>query len=109
MLVLVVHALQSTAQKVSFMSTELPRRGSMSPPKSERQTLPDCPASRAPAEPPRLSLQDGTLPGALMAGGRTSSPSLGPVDWPGPETAPARDLLLCAVGALVLALIYVYW
>lgn len=92
------------------MTTELPKRGAKRPPTSDRKTQPDGPASRAvPVEPTRMSLQDGTLPGPLMAGGRTSSPSLGPVDWPAPETSPARDLLLCAVGALLLALIYLYW
>lgn len=82
------------------MPKELPKRGLNSRPTNERDTVPEA---------PRLSLQDGTLPGpATLAVARVSRPSA-PAAWPPAEVTPARDVLLCAIGALLLGLLYVYW
>ncbi len=99
-------------QGVFAMKNQLPKHGPKSQPSNDqettraRETKPDCPASRL---TPRVSLQDGTLPGPpALATARASRPSA-PVVWPASQTAPARDVLLCAIGALLMALAYVYW
>jgi hypothetical protein len=59
-----------------------------------------------------VSLQDGTLPGpslgpslAAARASRPSAPRVWPATAPG---SPARDVMLCAIGALLLALAYLY-
>ncbi len=124
-------------QRRAPTSSQLPRRGNnsrgnnsrkpraetASRPSSEvpaRETVPDCPASRQPTktetsrpeveatEPSHYDGQDGTLPGPAKRQGPGRRSTAPPV-WPPPQTTPARDLLICSLVALLLAVIYANW
>ena len=85
------------------MTQELPRRGKNSDAVQaakehaiahERPTMPECPASMAPA----------------AATGSHARISMGGVmSWPPPQVSPARDVLVVAIASLLLALVYLYW
>jgi hypothetical protein len=96
------------------MTKQLPKRGKNSDAAQaakeyaivhERPTMPECPASIAPP----MMTPELTASGSSISGRHSRVSMGGEMSWPPPQVTPARDVLLCAIVSLLLALVYLHW